>query len=234
MPSLTSLPGVNKFEQEKWTFQSVRYFSFSPPVKLGRTAFLPYSCRVPFYTSMGLWSPEDKEKQKPKPQPCLSLRYCPRRSQCANPPEAPWGICDFSIATEMYMQAAQLCLRKKSLAYLLNRAKWNNVFDKQPCIRTEVSGRKKSGIRKEGQSCGCSTQMNSGDWSLSTPSVKISLCAPDKSLSAPPFPMCEGPTMSPLSILAIQNITSFGAGTVSFNDYAKPPLQHGLRSEDNS
>lgn len=126
---------------------------------------------------------EDKEKQKPKSHLCLSLHYCPWQSQRENPPEAPWGICNFSIATWICMQAAQFCLRKESLAYLLNRAKWNHVFDKQPCIRNEVAGRKKSNIRKEGQSCHWSTQMNSGNLSVSNPSVKISLCAPDKSLS---------------------------------------------------
>lgn len=89
-----------------------------------------YSCRLPFYIYMGLWSPADREKQKPKSHFCLSLHYCPWQSQCENPPEAPWGVCNFSIETWMYVQAAQFCLRKKSLVYLLNGAKWNHVFDR--------------------------------------------------------------------------------------------------------
>lgn len=127
----------------------------------------------------------------------------------------------------------QFCPRKESLVHFLNRAKQNNVFDKQHCITTEVSGREKYNIRNEGQSCSCSTQMNSGNLSVSALLSKLA-CVPQTNLSLPLFPVCEGLTMSPLSIWAIQNITSFGAGTLSFNDYAKPPFQHGLRSEDNS
>jgi len=59
------------------------------------------------------------------------------------------------------------------------------------------------------------------------------MCPTQISLSVPRFPVWEGLTMPPLSVLAVQNITSFGAGTVAFNDYAKPLFQHGLSSEDN-
>lgn len=92
-------------------------------------------------------------------------------------------ICNFSIATLLCMQVVQLCQKKEALKYLLNRAKYNRVFDKQTCCGTEVSERKKSIIREQKQPCSCSTQIHAGNLSLRSPYVKVPLYAPDKALS---------------------------------------------------
>ena len=92
---------------------------------------------------------EDKEKQKPKSHLCLSLHYCPWWSQCENPPEAPWGICNISIATQICAQAAQFCLRKEPLANLLNRAKQNHVFD-NPILELKFQGGKNPILERKG------------------------------------------------------------------------------------
>lgn len=48
------------------------------------------------------------------------------------------------------MEAAQFCLRKELLAYLLNRAKWNQVFDKQPVLELKFQGEKNPILERKG------------------------------------------------------------------------------------
>lgn len=139
-----------------------------------------YSCGLLFYISMGLWTPEEQGKAEAN---VTSLPFLPRGPTEKIHLKLLEAICNFRIATLMCMQAAQLCLKKESLKYLLNRAKCNHVFGKQACLRTEVSGRKQCSIAEDKQPCSCSTQTNSVNLSLRIPSVKVTLYAPDKSLS---------------------------------------------------
>lgn len=99
-------------------------------------------------------SQEDKQKQRPKSHLCLSLHYCPWRSN---------GKIHLKLPGAFAMAVLQLRSACKLHSFVWGKNNyciyWTEgiVFGKQSCIRTEVSGIKKSSIRKEGQSCNCST-----------------------------------------------------------------------------
>lgn len=131
--------------------------------------------KAPLYSPKGLWSPRAQRQAEDKatPLPFLALLFL----------AVPTWKSTWSSQAFAELQLGPAVLSKERIPSILIKQNRIKECFSSTLYRTEVSGRTKSNTRKEGQSCGHNTQMNSGNYTLSAHSVKISLLAPDKSLS---------------------------------------------------
>lgn len=141
-------------------------------MKLSRTTSL--LLEAPLLHPLGLWSPRAQRKQKTKSHLCLFLHYCSWQPQHENPPEALWGFAELKLRPASKERIPSIFIKQNRIKewfwsttlYLKFQEEQNPVLERKANLVVITHKFR-----------------NSGNFTWSAHSVKISPLAPDKSLS---------------------------------------------------
>lgn len=101
-----------------------------------------YSCRLPFYISMESLSPGGQRKPEAKVTSLPFIGLLPLEVPTWKSTRSSLGHLQFQHCNSDLHASCTLLSEEQPLAYLLNRAKWDNVLDKHPVLELKFQGGK--------------------------------------------------------------------------------------------